>query len=318
MSEIQELRQLLRYHQEQKTWQTRANRSTTSSYSDADIVEPAVVPSLNKTDSGIQPTATMDSQYDEFPETTHAWAIFADDPKQKTATRFDRLVGCIIIAFQLFTYSLFVKESISDYHSGQVPLTISHADCLAADLRPGYNGERQQNGNNNNADDVFAQSSGFQCEAGFTDNWDAIVAFFMLGIFLTADFIQAARAIKNAPTASGLAFAILAGFEVAWAFVAASVAVSYNLYIGEVTDAVEVGIGLLFVRELSARAYHGIRQKRNRTQNALSCCSSSSHIKPNSKIQQYKTFFATLTVLVVIGFIMDPLCQYLFAAPLEY
>ncbi|KAL7577831.1 hypothetical protein ACA910_010579 [Epithemia clementina (nom. ined.)] len=252
------------------------------------------------------------SQYDEFPESTHAWAIFADDPRQKTATRFDRAVGCFIIAFQLFTYFLFVKESIQDYQSGQVAVTTGHADCLAANQRPGnYFYGKNMNGD----DDEILDESLFVCQAGFTNVWDAMVAFFMLAIFLAADFIQATRAILHAPTSAGLAFALLAGFEVSAAFIAAAVSVSYSLYIGEVTDAVEVGIGLLFVRELSARAYHGIRQKRNRMQNKLVCCGVRDK---SSKIQQYRTFFATLTFLVVLGFIINPLCEYLFAAPLQY
>lgn len=49
-----------------------------------------------------------DSNYTEYAETTHAWAVFADNP-EKRATKFDRLVGTIIIIFQLFTYYLFAR-----------------------------------------------------------------------------------------------------------------------------------------------------------------------------------------------------------------
>ena len=247
---------------------------------------------------GIESSESADSEYDEFPETTHAWAIFADDPRRNNATKFDRAVGCLIIVFQLFTYGLFVKESIADYQQGQVPVTTGHAACLVSNLHPGSVAA-------NADDDVFDEEGVFECEAGFTNDWDAIVAFFMLGIFLSADFIQAGRAIRGAPTCAGLGFALLAGFEVTWAFVAASVAISYNLYIGEVTDAIEVGVGLLFVRELSSRAYQGIRQKRNKSQ--------WKQTNGEYKVKQYKTFFSVLIVLVTIGSFMDPLCEFLFA-----
>ena len=61
--------------------------------------------------------------------------------------------------------------------------------------------------------------------------------------------------------------------------------------IGEVTDAVAVGVGLLFIRELSQRAYTAIQY---------------------GKAKQYKSFFGVLTALIVIGMMMDPLCEYLF------
>ena len=60
-----------------------------------------------------------DSDYSEFAETTHAWAVFADNP-EKRATKLDRLVGSIIIVFQLFTYYLFASEAIQDYQLGAV------------------------------------------------------------------------------------------------------------------------------------------------------------------------------------------------------
>jgi hypothetical protein len=64
--------------------------------------------------------------------------------------------------------------------------------------------------------------------------------------------LQAGRAIRDAPR-DGFArlFVCIAGIEVVSAFLAASVAVSYHLFIGEITDAVEVGVGLFFIRELS-------------------------------------------------------------------
>ena len=76
------------------------------------------------------------------------------------------------------------------------------------------------------------------------------------------------------------------------AYIAATIAISYNLYIGEVTDAVEVGVGLLFIRELSTRAYHGIRHK---------------------GVKQYKSFFFVLVLLVVLGFGGEALYERLFA-----
>ena len=69
---------------------------------------------------------------------------------------------------------------------------------------------------------------------------------------------------------------------------AAAIAISYQLYIGEVTDAIEVGVGLLFVRELSARAYHGIRHK---------------------GVKQYRAFFGMLILLLVLGFVLEATCE---------
>jgi len=213
---------------------------------------------------------SQDSDYPEYLASTHAWAVFADHP-QKRATTMDRIVGTLIIAFQLFTYWLFAQEAVQDYQTGAVAVTTLHSNCLASNEQP---------------------QDHFTCEAEFTSHLDAFCAFFMLGIFLTGDFLQAGRVILNAPTRTGLVFAFLAGIEVVAAYLAACVAVSYNLYIGEVTDAVEVGVGLLFIRELSQRAYAGIR---------------------NGEGKQYKTFFSVLTVLIVIGMISDPFCEYLFA-----
>jgi hypothetical protein len=77
----------------------------------------------------------MDSDYPEFEESTHAWAIFADHP-QKRAGPWERVVGTIIISFQLFAYRLFAMEAIEDFQKGQVPITISHAHCLEMDMEP--------------------------------------------------------------------------------------------------------------------------------------------------------------------------------------
>lgn len=118
----------------------------------------------------------------------------------------------------------------------------------------------------------------------------------MLGIFLSGDVLQAGRVVKNAPPNASMIFAILAAIEVVSAYIAACIAVSYNLYIGEVTDAVEVGVGLLFIRELSQRAYAGIRQ---------------------GDKKQYRSFFTVLGTLVAIGMLMDPLCERLFAGKEE-
>lgn len=213
---------------------------------------------------------TIESNYTEFAGTTHAWTVFADDPK-KRATTCDRMVGTIIILFQLFTYYVFSKEAIRDYKSSSVPVQISHRLCLASNEAPEEN---------------------FTCEAMVTDNFDNIVAFFMLGIFLSADFLQAARSIRG--TSFGTMawfFALLAGLEVLCAFFAATIAVSYNLHIGELTDAIEVGVGLLFIRELSSRAYQGLRYK---------------------KEKQYFQFFSVVFLVVLIGFILDPMYESIF------
>jgi hypothetical protein len=212
---------------------------------------------------------STNSVYEEFPETTHAWAIFADHPENKAST-MDRLVGCMIIIFQLFTYWLFASEAIEDYKKGVVPVTTTHDNCIASNEAPYEN---------------------FTCEAEYTNNVDAFVAFFMLGIFLASDFQQAGRALRKAPFVTPFAFASLAGIEVVCAFFAASISISQKLFIGEVTDAIEVGVGLLFIRELSTRAYHGIQQK---------------------KKKQYRSFFGILAGTVVVGMLMDPACEALF------
>lgn len=226
----------------------------------------------------IQPNATglsnvsADSDYPVFGESTHAWAIFAGSP-HKRAGKLERLVGLMIICFQLFTYWMFASEAIEDYGLGQVFVTTSHGDCLLNDESP--------------SEDTLS------CDAQYTNDFDAFVAFFMLGIFLAGDFIQSFKVIRLAESGSQMVFAGLAVVEVVAAYLSASIAVSYNLYIGEVTDAVEVGVGLLFIRELSQRAYAGLQD--------------------GGKVKQYKVFFGVLTLLVVIGMIMDPLCEYLFA-----
>lgn len=212
-----------------------------------------------------------DSEYTEFAETTHAWAVFADKP-EKRATKLDRFVGSVIIAFQLFTYYLFAAEAIEDYQLGQVVVKVSHDTCLASNEEPYQD---------------------FGCQAEFTSHFDAFIAFFMLSVFLTPDFLQAARAIRDAPLGTPtFVFACLAGVEVVCAYLAATIAISYNLYIGEVTDAVEVGVGLLFIRELSTRAYHGIRHKKGK---------------------QYKSFFIVLVLLVAIGFACEAIYERVFA-----
>ena len=100
-----------------------------------------------------------DSEYSEFPETTHAWAVFADKTNRK-ATKTDRIVGTAIIFFQLFTYGLFVVEAIEDYQSGTVPILTTHDQCLASGQQPN--------------EEIL------QCEADVTNHFDACVAFFML------------------------------------------------------------------------------------------------------------------------------------------
>jgi len=215
---------------------------------------------------------TANSDYPEFTESTHAWAVFAEDPS-KRASALDRFVGTIIIMFQLFTYWIFTSEAIEDYQKGAVQVFTKHDDCLEANEQPQDN---------------------FMCEAEKTNMFDAFIAFFMLGVFLAADFQQAARAIRSARFGTPLLFACLAGVEVVCAFLSASISISQSLYIGEVTDAVEVGVGLLFIRELSTRAYHGISNKK--------------------KGKDYATFFGVCSTIVIIGLFSHPVYEAMFAS----
>lgn len=160
-------------------------------------------------------TLSTDSDYPQFHDSTHAWAVFADDPR-KSASWQDRMIGLFIIFFQLYAYFLFASEAIEDYQRGQVPVMIHHDTCQEANFEP--------NGN-----------SSFQCEANYTNNRDAFVAFFMLGIFLSGDMVQAVRVLWDAPSSTAKLFALLAALEVVGAFAAACLAVSYNLFIGEVS-----------------------------------------------------------------------------------
>lgn len=207
----------------------------------------------------IVPNASTDSDYPEFNASTHAWAIFADDPA-KRASDFDRVIGTLIIAFQLFTYWMFAMEAIEDFQHGLVLVKVGHDECMADQYQPAGND--------------------LQCEAESTNVLDACVAFFMLGMFLCGDVIQSFRVINRAPMGAPFFFAILAAVEVAAAFIAACISIGYQLYIGEATDAVEAGVGLLFIRELSQRAYGGIRQ---------------------GKTKDYHSFFSVLVVLVFVG-----------------
>jgi len=183
-------------------------------------------------------------------------------------------------------------EAIKDYRQGSVPVLTSHGACLAhqGQLNNGNNNNNDDDGNNNNNNNSY-----FTCDAGFTNHFDAFVAFFMLSIFLTPDVLQAARAVAHAPFATPtMVFALLAGVEVVGAFLAATVAISYQLFIGEVTDAIEVGVGLLFIRELSSRAYQGIRHK---------------------GVKQNKSFFFMLTSLLTLGFLVEYFCESHFGPP---
>jgi hypothetical protein len=171
----------------------------------------------------------------------------------------------------LFAYRLFAAEAIEDFRAGRVPVMIAHQDCIDMELSPNDN---------------------FECEAEFTNTSDALVAFIMLGIFLAPDMLQSATAIRNAVWGLPMFFAVIAGVEVVCAFLSASVAVSYHLFIGEATDAVEVGVGLLFIRELSQQTYHGIG---------------------SGKTKQFRNFFVMVMVLVSVGMILDPLTARVFA-----
>ncbi|CAJ1944972.1 unnamed protein product [Cylindrotheca closterium] len=220
---------------------------------------------------------SLDSDYPQYEESTHAWAVFADNPK-KRAGKWERAVGIVIIIFQLFAYRLFALEAIEDFQRGSVPVMVSHADCAAAYEQPNQN---------------------FTCEAQYTNTIDAFVAFFMLAIFLTKDFIQAGKSIRDSVGKGWVfGFALLAAVEVTSAFVAAGIAVSYHLFIGEVTDAVEVGVGLLFIRELSRQTYAGLKEGRG-------------------KNKQYKHFLAVLSILIVLGMCMDPLTAKIFAGYIQ-
>ncbi|KAL3938884.1 MAG: hypothetical protein SGBAC_006284 [Bacillariaceae sp.] len=220
---------------------------------------------------------SVDSDYPQYEESTHAWAVFADNPK-KRAGKWERAVGIVIIVFQLFAYRLFALEAIEDFQRGVVPVMVTHADCAAANEQPDQN---------------------FTCEAQYTNSVDAFVAFFMLAIFLTKDFIQAGKSIRDTLGRGwAFGFAVLAAVEVTSAFVAAGIAVSYHLFIGEVTDAVEVGVGLLFIRELSRQTYAGLKEG-------------------SGKNKQYKHFLAVLAILVVCGMCMDPLTAKIFAGYIQ-
>ena len=152
-------------------------------------------------------------------------------------------------------------------------VTTTHGYCVASDFAP------QQN---------------FLCEADKTYLGDAFVSFFMLGIFLASDVQQALRSIRKARSLSwvALVLALVIALEVFCAFVAASISISQKLYIGEVTDAIEAGVGLLFVRELSTRAYRGMRKKTKKA-----------HV----------LFFCVLTLMIGLGMLVHPLCEALIA-----
>jgi hypothetical protein len=220
-------------------------------------------------------TSTVNSDYPVFGKSTHAWAIYADAPK-KRAGKLDRLVGIFIICFQLFTYYLFAAEAIEDFKEGQVPVTTSHMDCWSTENSP--------------TEDQLV------CEAGRTHDLDSFVAFFMLGIFLAADFIQAFKVIRIAECGSQAVFAAFAVIEVVAAYSAATMAVAYQLYVGEVTDAVEVGVGLLFIRELSQRTYSGLQDS-----------------DEGKGAKRYKVFFSVLGALVVVGMFTEHLCEFMLA-----
>jgi len=250
--EVEKLRNLLQYYDE------KDHKSSQKNFFDENT-------------GSIKRTESTGSNYPGYGDSTHSWAVFADNP-QKSASKKDRFVGVVIIAFQLFTYYLFAAEAIEDYERGQVPVLILHSDCVM------YN--EQPEGN-------------FFCEAEFTNGLDAFAAFLMLGIFLSGDFIKSYSVIRMAPFGFPLLFACITALELVAAFIAASIAISYNLYIGEVTDAIEVGVGLLFIRELSQRAYEGIRDgKRQR---------------------KHKTFFMVLAALVGFGMFMDYVWENLFS-----
>ena len=116
------------------------------------------------------------------------------------------------------------------------------------------------------------------------------MAFFTLSVFLTPDLLQAFRAIQSAcnmihVSKQSIFFACLAAVEVLGAILGAAIAISYQLYIGEVTDAIEVGVGLLFIRELRAQAYAGICYKGTN--------------------KEYRSFGLMLACLITAGFLVE-------------
>ena len=211
------------------------------------------------------------SYYPEFGESTQAWMLYANQPTK----RKDRLIGMIIFIFQIFTYYLFAAEAIEDYQRGAVLVKTTHATCVQSNLAP---------------------EGDFMCEADYTNAADAVVAFGMIAIFLASDMQKSFRAVIHSDTWTTLAFACLAVVEVITAYLSASIAISYQLWVGEVTDAVEAGVGLLFIRELSTRAYHGIRHRNSMTKN-----------------KTYTAFFIAVLACVMIGLIIHPICVAMFA-----
>jgi len=221
----------------------------------------------------LEAKASVDSDETEFRKSTHAWCVSKEIDTNRPEKEMDRIIGAIIIGFQMFTYFLFAAEAIEDYQIGRVEVTTTHDYCLASD---------------------FAPQENFTCEAEKTYLGDAFVSFFMLGIFLAADVQQAIRSIYKAKSKSwlALAFAIFVALEVFCAFLAASISISQKLYIGEVTDAIEAGVGLLFIRELSTRAFRGMRKKKKKA---------------------YKSFFFVLFIIIGLGMLVHPVCETMIA-----
>lgn len=234
----------------------------------------------------LQSPSSYDSeQTGEFRHSSHNWLVrrsstSADPAKLKRVNRVDRFLGASIVGFQLFTYWLFAAEAVEDYQKGVVEVFATHDMCQT---------------NDSDNDGFGLAGDTLLCASDRTYLNDAFVSFSMLAIFLASDIQQAFRSVRgavrdNSPVA--LASALVVALEVFCAFLAASVSISQKLYVGEVTDAIEAGVGLLFVRELSTRAYHGMRQKRKKA---------------------YWSFFLVLAVTIVLGMLVHPACEALLA-----
>ncbi|KAL9187710.1 hypothetical protein ACHAXT_006088 [Thalassiosira profunda] len=224
--------------------------------------------------SSLQSAPSAESEQSEFRQTSHAWLIREESDRAalKQRNRIDRVVGALIVGFQLFTYYLFAIEAIEDYRQGPVAVYTTHGACLESGFSPEDN---------------------LLCDAEKAYPGDSFVSFFMLSMYLASDVQQALRSLKKATSWLTLLSAAFVALEVLTAFIAASISISQKLYVGEVTDAIEAAVGLLFIRELSTRAYEGIKQQKKR--------------------RAYLSFFLVLVSGVVLGMLVHPICAALLA-----
>ena len=66
----------------------------------------------------LEAKASVDSDETEFLKSTHAWCVSKEIDTNKPEKEIDRIIGAIIIGFQMFTYYLFAAEAIEDYQKG--------------------------------------------------------------------------------------------------------------------------------------------------------------------------------------------------------